>query len=387
MQAVKITENVYWVGAIDWNLRNFHGYLTQRGSTYNAYLIIDEKVTLIDNVKEYCTDEMLARISSIIDPSKIDVVIQNHIEMDHSGSLPKIMSLAPNAELYCSPNAVKGLKMHYNTEGWKFNPVKSSQTLSLGKNSIAFTLTPMVHWPDNMVTYCPEQKILFSNDAFGQHIASNERIDTDYPESIFTEEAKKYYANIVLPYGKMVMGALKAVAGLKIDLICPSHGLILKQNIAKMVELYTKWASNEVKEKALIIYDSMWGSTEKMAKAIAATFEEKNITFELLSLQHNHISDVMTHLIDAKYICLGSPTLNNNILPTVAQFLAYLKGLAPQNRIGFAFGSFGWGGQSIKMINDDLESVGFKMLKSAKIQYVPCQEGIKNLKQTLAEQL
>jgi flavorubredoxin len=386
MKPIKIAENIYWVGGIDWDLRNFHGYLTQRGSTYNSYLIIDEKITLIDNVKHYLSQELISRISQIIAPAKIDCIVQNHIEMDHSGSLPKMMELCPNAKIYASPKGVEGLPKHYKKQ-WDFVPVKSSDTLSLGKHTLHFVQTPMVHWPDNMVSYCPEEKILFSNDAFGQHIASSERFDDEYPLHTIMEEAKKYYANIVLPYSKQVQKALEVVKSLPVDVICPSHGIIWRTKIPEILAKYEKWSSNQTDNQALIIYDTMWKSTEKMAYAIEEAFETKNVLTKMCNLQTNHISDIMTDILTAKYICVGSPTLNNNILPTVAAFLTYLKGLAPGNRIALAFGSYGWGGQSISIIETILKECNFTTLESIRLQYVPDEDDLKNMKEKLKEQI
>ena len=370
MKAVKIKENVYWVGAIDWNLRNFHGYLTQRGSTYNSYLIIDEKITLIDNVKSYMFSEQLERIKSVIDPGKIDVIIQNHIEMDHSGSLPMIRKLCPNAEIYATAKGAEGLNRHFKQD-WAINVVKGGMTLNLGKRELIFVPTPMVHWPDNMVSYSAYDKILFSNDAFGQHIASQERFDYEYSLGILAEEAAKYYANIVLPYGAQVVKALNAVAGLEIDWILPSHGLIWHERIGELMTMYEKWANNRTANKALIIYDSMWGTTEQMGKMICDTFAESGVVAEFHNLQKTHISDLMTKILDARYICLGSPTLNNNILPSMAAFLTYLKGLAPKGRIGLAFGSYGWGGQSIPLLDKALEEMKFERLSPIKMKFIP----------------
>ena len=386
MKAIKITENIYWVGGIDWDLRNFHGYLTQRGSTYNAYLIIDEKITLIDNVKYYLYDEMIERISSVIDPTKIDYIIQNHVEMDHSSSLPMLMKLIPNAKIYTSPNGEKGLRMHYK-EDWNFHSVQSEETLNLGIRNMQFVLTPMVHWPDNMVSWCEEEKILFSNDAFGQHIASSERFDDEFPVNITLEEARKYYANIVLPYGKQVQNVLKAASGLDIKTICPSHGLIWRKFIPEIVNEYVKWSSNQAEERAVVIYDTMWKSTEKMAQAIREAFEQLEIPVHMCNLQYNHISDIMTELITAKYICVGSPTLNNNILPTVSAFLTYMKGLAPKDRYGLAFGSYGWGGQSIGIVDNILKECGFETMDMIKAQYIPSSEQLNQITETLIPQI
>jgi len=382
----KIKEGVYWVGGIDWDLRNFHGYLTQRGSTYNSYLIVDEKVTLIDNVKFHLADELIDRISQIIDPAKIDYIVQNHIEMDHSGSLPIIMEKCSNAMVVASPKGVEGLKKHFH-KSWSFKEAKSGDVINLGKRNLHFVQTPMVHWPDNMVTYCPEEKLLFSNDSFGQHIASSERFDDEYPLNIMMHEAAKYYANIVLPYGRQVQKALETVSKFEIDTICPSHGLIIRKYIPEILQKYKKWSANKVDNKALIIYDTMWKSTATIAHSVQHAFESKDYQTRLLNVQHTHISDIMTEILTAKYICIGSPTLNNNILPTVASFLTYLKGLAPKGRIGLAFGSYGWGGQSVKIVEEELKSCGFEMLDQIKIQYVPDKETLNEIEKHLIDQI
>ncbi len=375
MKAYKLSENIYWVGAIDWNLRNFHGYLTQKGSTYNAYLIIDEKITLIDTVKSYLTDEMLRRISSIIDPAKIDIIIANHVEMDHSGALPALLNICPKAKVYSSIAGVQGLKEHYKKD-WDFVPVKTGDSLSLGKKTINFIETKMVHWPDNMVSYLVEDQILFSNDSFGQHIASSERTDEDYPIDITMQEAKKYYANIVLSFGAQVQKAMQSLAGLKFKMIAPSHGIIWKKHIKEILKSYSKWMVNETKEKAIIVYDTMWGSTEKIAKSLVDFFEKNNVSVKMFNIQETHMSDIMTELIDTKYICIGSATLNNNMLPTIAGFLTYMKGLAPKNRIGLAFGSFGWGGQSVGQIENVLKELEFTILPQIRLKFIPDQKDI-----------
>jgi flavorubredoxin len=375
MVPYKLAENIYWVGAIDWNLRNFHGYLTQRGSTYNAYLIIDEKITLVDTVKSHFSEEMIERISAIIDPAKIDIIIANHVEMDHSGSLPRILEICPNAKIYSSVAGVQGLKEHYKKD-WNFMPVKTGDTLSLGKKTVKFFETKMVHWPDNMVSYLEEDQILFSNDAFGQHISSTERTDSEFPFDITIKEAKKYYANIVLPFGSQVQKAIQALSGLDFKIIAPSHGIIWKEHIKDILKSYTEWMMNETKEKALVIYDTMWGSTEKIALSLVDYFESQKISVKLFNLQSSHMSDIMTEIIDAKYICLGSPTLNNNLLPTVSAFLTYMKGLAPKGRTGLAFGSYGWGGQSVGQIEDTFKELGFKVLPQIRLKFIPDKKDI-----------
>lgn len=387
MKAVKLKDNIYWVGGIDWNLRNFHGYLTQKGSTYNAYLITGEKNILIDTVKHYLVDEMFQRISSVIPLDKIDYIICNHVEMDHSGGIPCIMEKFPNIEIVTSPNGQRNLKNHYK-KNWNFKIVKTGDELTLGDKTFKFLLSPMVHWPDNMLSYIQKDKILFSNDAFGQHIASSERFDNEIPDSLFFNEAKKYYANIVMPYGSQVQKLIKDVTpDFDFELVAPSHGVVIKKNITSLAEKYNSWSLNESENKAVVVYDTMWNSTLKIANAIISAFDDKGINVKLYNLQATHISDIMTDILTSKYVCVGSPTLNNNILPTVSAFLTYLKGLAPKNRVALAFGSYGWGGQSISIINDILASCNFDMLTPVKYQFVPDDEFLKNVTETLKAEL
>ncbi len=386
MKAKKVRENVYWVGAIDWNVRNFHGYLTQRGTTYNAYLIIDEKITLVDTVKPGLENEMVERISDIIDPSKIDYIISNHVEMDHSGGLPKIMDIAKNATIITCPNGDKGLKKHYDT-GWNYKIVETGDKVTTGKYTLEFVLTPMVHWPDNMFTYLKEEKILFSNDAFGQHLASTARFNDEYSPDIIMLEARKYYANIVLPYPNPVKNALEHAKEIDIEIIAPSHGIIWRKDIGIIVEEYKKWVSNKTEKKAIIVYDSMWKSTEVMAKTIQSVFEDNGYNAPLFNLQVSHMSDIMTEVLTSEYVCVGSPTLNKNMMPSVAGFLTYFRGLAPKGRKGIAFGSYGWGSQSIPRIAEFLEDSGLDVVDSYKVNYVPDGNDLKDIKDRLNKKL
>jgi len=371
MKPLEIKPSIFWVGGIDWDLRNFHGYLTQRGSTYNAYLIVDEKIVLVDTVKHYLFEEMLSRIKEMVDPSRIDYIVANHVEMDHSGSLPKILKIASKAKLITSPHGEKGLRRHFKEE-WDFCVVKSGDSVSIGKRTLQFFLTPMVHWPDSMATYVPEEKLLLPNDAFGQHIASAERFDDQVGWDILYQEAAKYYANIVLPFGEQVRKALEALSSLNIEMIAPSHGVIWRSYLPKIVKAYQKWAKNLSENKALIVYDTMWGSTEKIAYALRDGMEEAGVPVTMRNLKTSHISDVMTDLLSSRAVLVGSPTLNNGMLPTVGAFLTYLEGLRPKKRIGFVFGSYGWGGQAVKKISAVLESLKWEMpLESINLQYVP----------------
>ena len=305
LNAIEISPKVWWVGGIDWNERLFHGYTTERGITYNAYLIMDEKVTLIDCAKATFCDEFLQRIGQVIDPSQIDVVITNHVEMDHSGSLPKIHEIAPHAEFYASaPAGVAEIKAHY---GFEVKGVKTGDTLNIGERTLTFVQTPMVHWPDNMVTYSDADQILFSNDAFGQHYATTKRFDDENDLCETMKQAKKYYANIVQPYGPQARKALEVVKGLDLKLIAPSHGVIWRSHISDILDAYESWTTNQV--------------------------------------------------------VVGSPTLNSQMLPNVAAFLTYMRGLSPRNqhRIGLAFGSYGWAPLGPKQVYAELENAKFQL--------------------------
>lgn len=385
MKAVQVREGIYWVGAIDWNIRNFHGYETPNGTTYNAYLILDEKVTLIDTVKAPFTEEMIERIESVISLDKIDVIISNHVEMDHSGGLPVMMEKCPKAEIITSmPSGIKGLTAHYGHEE-RYTAVKTGDSISLGKRSLVFTGTPMLHWPDNMVTYCPEEKILFSNDAFGQHVASSERFVSQVDLQYVIENAKSYYANIIMCYGKQANGAEKIVETLDLEMIAPSHGLIWTKEYQEILKAYAKWSGEVPASGAVVVYDSMWHSTEKMAMAVADGFKQAGVEVHVFDLKAEHYSKIMPYVLDSKYVAVGSPTLNNNMLPNVAAFLCYLKGLSPKERSYVAFGSYGWGGQSIGQVAAELDACGFtKAIEDVKIQYIPSKEQLEKLEADIA---
>ncbi len=379
MKATHIKEGIYWVGAIDLSVRNFHGYLTQRGTTYNAYLIIDEKITLVDSVKDTHTDEMMSRISSIVDPAKIDVIICNHVEPDHSGAISAIVEKNPNVTIITCASGKKGLEQHYYGN-WNYHIIKTGDTYSIGKRSFEFLLTPMVHWPDNMICYMPEEKILFSNDSFGQHYATSGRFDDEVSHDEALYEAKKYFANIVLPYSTQVIKELEAASKFEIELICTSHGVIWRKYIAEIIQEYNKWARNVTKKKVVIAYDTMWKSTEKMAYAIYEAFEQEGYEIALRNLQVNHESDVMTDVIDAEYICVGSPTLNSEMMTNVVGFLTYMRGLAPKGgRKAMAFGSYGWNGKSIPGVEQFLKDCNYDVKAVFTHQYRPTKEDLQQI--------
>lgn len=388
LNAIEISPKVWWVGGIDWNERLFHGYTTERGITYNAYLIMDEKVTLIDTCKATFSDELVQRISQVVDPAKIDVVITNHVEMDHSGSLPVIHRLAPNATIYASAGAgVNELRAHFGIEA---TPVKSGDTLCVGERTLTFVTTPMVHWPDNMVTYSDVDQILFSNDAFGQHFATTKRFDDENDLCEIFKQAKKYYANIVWPYGMQAHKALEAVKGLDLKMIAPSHGCIWRSHIDEILEKYEAWTTYQTEEKAVVVFDSMWHSTESMAREICDAFIAEGVSAQLVDVKTTHISDIMLYMCDAKYVAVGSPTLNSNMLPTIASFLTYMRGLSPKNeqRIGLAFGSYGWAPLGPKQVYAELENAKFQLpVPVVAQQWIPSEENLAELQDTVRKMI
>lgn len=388
LNAIEISPKVWWVGGIDWNERLFHGYTTERGITYNAYLIMDEKVTLIDTCKATFSDELVQRISQVVDPAKIDVVITNHVEMDHSGSLPVIHRIAPNATIYASAGAgVNEVRAHFGIEA---TPVKSGDTLCIGERTLTFVTTPMVHWPDNMVTYSDVDQILFSNDAFGQHFATTKRFDDENDLCEIFKQAKKYYANIVWPYGMQAHKALEAVKGLDLKMIAPSHGCIWRSHIDEILERYEAWTTYQTEEKAVVVFDSMWHSTESMAREICDAFIAEGVSAQLVDVKTTHISDIMLYMCDAKYVAVGSPTLNSNMLPTIASFLTYMRGLSPKNeqRIGLAFGSYGWAPLGPKQVYAELENAKFQLpVPVVAQQWIPSEENLAELQDTVRKMI
>jgi flavorubredoxin len=359
----EIVEGVYWVGAIDWNIRNFHGYITHRGTTYNAYLIVDEKIALIDTVKSHFFPEMIERIKKIINPEKIDYVISNHTEPDHSGSILKTLKAAKNAELIASDRGVKGLKKYYG-EDLEATSIKEKPTLSLGKYTLNFVPVPMVHWPDSMVTYVPEAELLLPNDAFGQHLASSKRFDDEVDQAVLMQEATTYYANIVMPLWRSVSRAFDVVKDLKIKIIAPSHGVIWRTDPGKILSKYQSWVSGESEKRVVIVYDSMWGSTEMIANALVEGISGKGVPVSVHKLGVTHNSDVIADILEAKAVLVGTPTLNNGIFPTVASFLTYMKGLKPRNKIGAVFGSYGWAGGAKKAAESEVKAAGLELIEN-----------------------
>jgi flavorubredoxin len=374
MKAEEIARNVYWVGAIDWNVRSFHGYSTPRGSTYNAYLIKGDTNVLIDTVKRPFFDQMVSRISSVLDPKEIDLIISNHVEMDHSGSLVPAQDLT-GAKILASKRGVEGLALHH--DGLEIDSVEDGQELRIGDRVLKFIETPMLHWPDSMFTYLVEDKILFSMDGFGQHLASSKRFDDEVDKDVLMYEAAKYYANILMPFGGQVLKTFEKVKDVEIKMLATSHGIIWRKDLNSIINAYLSWAKGETKEKAVVVYDTMWGSTQKMAEAIVDGITSEGVETRPYRLSDSDRSEVMRDILEARAVVVGSPTLNNGMFPSVADFVIYMKGLRPKGKIGAAFGSFGWGGGAVKALRENLEKAGLTLsFEDLEMRYVPKEEEI-----------
>lgn len=377
---VEVKEGIHWVGAVDWNVRDFHGYSVEKGTSYNAYLIMDKKITLFDTVKKPFRNDMLHCIYKVIDPSKIDYLVVNHVEPDHSGSLPEMMDVIKPEKLICSARGKKALVEHYHREDWPYEVVGSGDEISLGRRTVHFLETRMLHWPDSMFSYIKEDALLISSDAFGQHWATSRRFNDEVDSSELMRHAAKYYANILLPYSALVQKLIADVQkmDLKIDMIAPDHGLIWRHNPLQIVASYAEWSRQVPKRKALIIYDTMWHSTEIMAKAIGDGLVEGGVTTHLLDLAVNHRSNIITEMLDAAAIIVGSSTLNNGMLPRMADMLCYMKGLRPLNKIGAAFGSYGWSGEAVRLMTKALEEMKIKVIHPGmSLQYVPTHDNLR----------
>jgi len=383
MAAIEIKKDIYWVGAVDWNIRDFHGYSTEKGTSYNAYLVKDEKIALFDTVKKELKGDLVHHLYQVLgDPAKIDYIVVNHVEMDHSGSLPELIDLIKPEKIICSPMGKKALIEHFHREDWPYEVVSSGTSISLGKRSVQFLETRMLHWPDSMFSYIPEEKLLISSDAFGHHWATSERFDDEVDHDELMVHTAKYYANILLLFSPVVQKLLAQIKelGLAIEMIAPDHGVIWRKSPQMILDAYDRWSRQETKNKAVIIYDTMWHSTEKMAKAIMNSLLAEGVNHvKMLHARKNHRSDIITDVLDSRVVVLGSATLNNNIMPAMADIITYMKGLRPKHKIGAAFGSFGWSGEAVKHLNGHMEDMGFEIIQEGvKIKNVPTHESLKD---------
>jgi flavorubredoxin len=377
-KAAAVTDDVYWVGAVDWNVRNFHGYLTSAGTTYNAYLVLADKITLVDTVKAPFREEMLSRIASVIDPSRIDYIVSNHAEMDHSGCLAEMIEHVQPEKVFASVKGHEALRDHFGLDQ-AITPVQDGAEISLGNRTLKTLETRMVHWPDSMFSYMPEEQLLFSQDAFGMHLASYERFADQIPQPTLDREAAKYYANIILHLSNFVGKTLGRwqETGLGLETVCPDHGPIWRtgEGIAHIIESYARWAEQVKCNRAVVVYDTMWQSTDKMARAVAEGLASTGTSVKVMRLDVCHRSDVATEILDAGALVVGSPTLNNNIYPTVADTLTYLKGLKPKNIVGGVFGSYGWSGEAPKQLAAWLEQMKIEVVNDPlRAKYVPDED-------------
>ena len=380
MEPIKVTDGIYDVGVTDWNVRDFHGYSTDLGTTYNSFLVVDEKIVLVDTVRKEFSDQLMDNIAVVMDPKKIDYVISNHTEMDHSGGLARVMhKIGEDKPVYTSKMGHKNLSKQFRQK-FNYRSVVNGEELSLGKRTLTFLETRMIHWPDSMFTYLNEDKILFSSDGFGQHYAGPEKYDDEVGDWIMAH-AKKYFANILLLYSTHIQKLLDNVLslGLEFNMICPDHGIIWRKDPAKIVDAYVRWCRQEPQKKAVVVYDTMWHSTEKMANAVVSGINKEGVPAKPLHLRKTHRSEIMVDVFDAKAVVVGSPTLNNQLFPSLADFLTYMKGLKPLNKIGAAFGSYGWSGEAVKMINKELEAMKFDIVDPGlRVQYVPDKDALEN---------
>jgi len=371
----RVLEGVDWVGYVDWTVRDFHGYNTPRGATYNAYLVRDEKTALIDTVKGPFADELLRNVSALTELPEVDYVVCNHAEPDHAGALPRVMEALPNATLVCNKKCVAALSRHFDISTWKTRVIATGEGIRLGKRTLQFIDTPMVHWPESMFTFIPEEKLLFSMDAFGQHYATSGRFDDEVPLCTLMAEAKKYYATIVTPYGKQVAGVLEQAASLDIGMIAPAHGVIWRTHIAKILEAYEDWCVCRPKPKVVVIYDTMWDSTGRMARAIHEGASLSGVEAVLVNIRGSNLTQIATEIIDTATVAFGSATLNRGMMPMAGAVLTYLKGLSPVGKAGFAFGSYGWGKGGPEAVNECLTAMKWQIIRDPlKAQFRPTPE-------------
>ena len=378
MERYLLRDDIWWVGAIDWDVRDFHGYETPRGTTYNAYLIMDDKGALVDGCRDGFGPEMLARVRGCCGIRPVDYMVINHIEPDHSGAIPWLLDNLRPEKVFCSKRAKEALAFMISPEWvkqWDLQVVGTGDELSLGHRTLQFIDAPMLHWPDSMFTYVKESKTLLPNDAFGQHLAHSRRFADEVDQGDLMEEASKYYANILMPFGSPIAKMIDKIAemGLEIEAIGPSHGAIWRtpEGIAKIIESYRAWSHFEAPERVALFYDTMWHATERMTMAIEDGVAQEGVECGVYRLTANPRSEMARQVLQCKAFLVGSPTLNQAMFPTVGGFLTYIKGLKPKKRIAGSYGSYGWGGGACKQVDAELRALGLDVLDPLECRYMP----------------
>jgi flavorubredoxin len=353
--AVELSKGVDWVGVVDWGLRHFHGHelSTHRGSSYNSYLIRDEKTVLVDTVWGPYQDEFLANVAALVDPAKIDIVVVNHSEPDHSGALPALLRHCPNATVVVSKRGAESVPGHYHQQ-WNFRPVGTGERIAIGRRELVFVEAAMLHWPDSMFTYLTGDGILMPNDAFGQHYAASGRFNDEVDQAELFEEALKYYANILTPFSKQVSAKIDELVAmnLPVNIIAPSHGIIWRKDPLQIVHKYKEWAAQKGAQRAVILYDTMWEATRKMGEAIGQGLAAAGVPYQLFHMAVSDRNDVIAEIFKSSAVIVGSPALNNGLLPTIMPILEDLRGLRFANKVGAAFGSYGWSGECVRIIEE-----------------------------------
>ncbi|GBD98990.1 nitric oxide reductase [bacterium BMS3Abin07] len=381
MKSIEIKPGIYWVGAIDWAVRDFHGYVTPDGTTYNNYLILDDDVTLVDTVKYDFAEDGIKNIAYLIDPSKIKNIIVNHIENDHASALGRIMELVPDATIYITGRGKKGIERFFDISRWNMKVVKTGDELKTGKYTLQFIETPMLHWPDSMMTYVKEAKLLISQDAFGQHLATAARFDDEFIEYASHAELEDavidYYANILMPFGTLIKSKIAQILkmGIPIEMIAPDHGIIWRGNPERVIQMYQEMAEGKTKLRVSIIYDTMWHSTGMMTRPIMQGIKDEGVDCKVIKLRATPMSVAIKDFWNSRGTLIGSPTLNNEVFPSVAEFMTHLRGLRPKDRIAGAFGSYGWGGGAVKWLYNELNNMKLETLEpGVQVLYRPSPE-------------
>jgi len=367
--ATPLKEGIFWVGAIDWTVRDFHGYVTERGTSYNSYLIVDEEPTLVDTVRSQYFEEMLGRIKSVLEPASIRYIVIDHIENDHASSLGRIMAVARDAAIFTTERGRRGLERFFDLSPFPVRTVKTGDRLRIGKRRLLFIETPMLHWPDSMMTYLEEDRILISQDAFGQHIASSERFDDEYIASHSLAELKDavldYYANILMPFGRLILQKMEEISKLniRIDMIAPDHGIVWRKDPGMVIEMYKGFATDMAEPSVAIIYDTMWHGTERMIPSIVDGLRDEGLDAKVIKLRTDPTSLAIKEFFKRRGTLIGTPTLNNLMFPSIALFMSQLKGLRPKARMVSAFGCYGWGGGGVKGVLEEAKAMGLEVFE------------------------